>query len=48
MGEPSALRDSARHFRADIPVAIAGVTGSLFVISVNGWVNHPSGFVLQC
>ena len=35
------------HFLSGIPVAIAGVTGSLFVISVNGWMNHPSGFVLE-
>jgi cytochrome d ubiquinol oxidase subunit I len=35
------------HFLSGIPVAIAGVTGSLFVISVNGWMNHPSGFALQ-
>ena len=34
------------HFLSGIPVAIAGVTGSLFVISVNGWMNHPTGFVL--
>ena len=35
------------HFRSGIPIAIAGVTGSLFVISVNGWMNHPGGFTLQ-
>jgi cytochrome d ubiquinol oxidase subunit I len=35
------------HFLAGIPVAIAGVTGSLFVISVNGFMNHPTGFRLQ-
>ena len=35
------------HFLSGIPVAIAGVAGSLFVISVNGWMNHPTGFVLQ-
>src|SRR5437879_1137274 len=35
-----------RHFLAGIPVVIAGVTGSLFVISVNGWMNHPGGFEL--
>src|SRR6059036_2751258 len=32
------------HFASGIPIAIAGFTGSLTVISVNGWVNHPSGF----
>ncbi|SDK38393.1 cytochrome ubiquinol oxidase subunit I [Nonomuraea jiangxiensis] len=35
------------HFLSGIPIAIAGVTGSLFVISVNGWMNHPGGFELQ-
>ncbi len=35
------------HFMSGIPVAIAGVTGSFFVISVNGWMNHPGGFTLQ-
>ncbi|HUR07707.1 MAG TPA: cytochrome ubiquinol oxidase subunit I, partial [Nonomuraea sp.] len=35
------------HLLCGIPVAIAGVTGSLFVIAVNGWMNHPSGFTLQ-
>ena len=36
-----------RHFLAGIPVVIAGVAGSLFVISVNGWMNHPGGFDLS-
>jgi len=35
------------HFLSGIPVAIAGVAGSLFVISVNGWMNHPAGFTLD-
>src|ERR1700741_2520993 len=35
------------HFLSGIPIAIAGVAGSLFVISVNGWMNHPTGFDLQ-
>jgi bd-type cytochrome oxidase subunit I/molybdopterin-dependent oxidoreductase iron-sulfur protein len=35
------------HFAADIPIAIAGFTGSLTVISVNGWMNHPTGFTLR-
>jgi cytochrome bd ubiquinol oxidase subunit I len=35
------------HFLSGIPVVIAGVMGSLFVISVNGWMNHPSGFRLE-
>ncbi len=32
------------HFLSGIPVAIAGFTGSLMVISVNAWMQHPSGF----
>jgi len=32
------------HFLTGIPIAVAGVTGSLSVISVNAWMNHPSGF----
>jgi cytochrome bd ubiquinol oxidase subunit I len=35
------------HFLAGIPILIAGFTGSLFVIAVNGWMNHPTGFALQ-
>jgi len=32
------------HFLSGIPIVIAGFTGSLFVIAVNAWMNHPSGF----
>jgi cytochrome bd ubiquinol oxidase subunit I len=35
------------HFLAGVPVVIAGFTGSLMVISVNAWMNHPSGFTLE-
>ena len=35
------------HFLSGIPVVIAGFAGSLFVISVNGWMNHPGGFKLE-
>jgi cytochrome d ubiquinol oxidase subunit I len=35
------------HFVSGFPIALAGVTGSLLVISVNGWMNHPSGFQLR-
>jgi cytochrome d ubiquinol oxidase subunit I len=35
------------HFASGIPIAVAGFTGSLTVISVNGWMNHPSGFRLS-
>jgi cytochrome d ubiquinol oxidase subunit I len=34
------------HLASGIPIVIAGVTGSLRVISVNGWMNHPEGFRL--
>src|SRR5438309_8211180 len=35
------------HFLSGIPIAIAGVAGSLMVIAVNAWMNHPSGFRLD-
>src|ERR1700760_2428376 len=35
------------HFACGLPIAIAGVTGSLFVISVNAWMNHPTGVRLS-
>jgi cytochrome d ubiquinol oxidase subunit I len=35
------------HMLTGIPVVIAGFTGSLTVITVNGWMNHPSGFRLE-
>jgi cytochrome bd ubiquinol oxidase subunit I len=38
-------RLSARaHFLLGLPIAVSGVTGSLMVISVNGWMNAPTGF----
>jgi cytochrome bd ubiquinol oxidase subunit I len=38
---------SRAHLLCGIPVVLAGLTGSLFVISVNAWMNHPSGFRLE-
>jgi cytochrome d ubiquinol oxidase subunit I len=35
------------HFASGIPIVISGFTGSLMVISVNAWMNHPSGFRLR-
>jgi cytochrome d ubiquinol oxidase subunit I len=35
------------HFLSGVPIAIAGVTGSMFVLSVNAWMNHPTGFTLR-
>jgi len=32
------------HFMCGIPIIITGITGALFVISVNGWMNDPTGF----
>src|SRR3954471_8591873 len=40
-------RLSARwHFASGFPIVIAGMTGSLMVIAVNGWMQHPSGFAM--
>jgi cytochrome d ubiquinol oxidase subunit I len=35
------------HFLSGVPVVITGFTGSLMVISVNAWMNHPGGFRLR-
>jgi cytochrome d ubiquinol oxidase subunit I len=35
-----------RHFLSGIPIVITGFTGSLMVIAVNAWMNHPGGFHL--
>jgi cytochrome d ubiquinol oxidase subunit I len=35
------------HLLSGIPIVITGLTGSLTVIAVNGWMNHPGGFRLQ-
>jgi cytochrome d ubiquinol oxidase subunit I len=35
------------HFASGIPIALAGILGSAMVISVNGWMNHPTGFRLD-
>jgi cytochrome bd ubiquinol oxidase subunit I len=34
------------HLISGIPIVITGFTGSLTVISVNAWMNHPTGFRL--
>jgi cytochrome d ubiquinol oxidase subunit I len=40
-------RLSARmHMLSGIPIVITGFTGSLMVIAVNAWMNHPGGFRL--
>jgi cytochrome d ubiquinol oxidase subunit I len=35
------------HFLSGIPVVVAGFMGSLMVITVNAWMNNPSGFTLE-
>jgi cytochrome d ubiquinol oxidase subunit I len=35
------------HFASGVPIVLAGMTGSLMVISVNGWMQHPTGFAMR-
>jgi len=35
------------HLLSGIPIVITGITGSLLVIAVNAWMNHPGGFSLR-
>lgn len=35
------------HFACGIPIVLAGLTGSLFVLAVNSWMNDPGGFELR-
>ena len=35
------------HFASGLPISVAGIAGSFFVISTNAWMNHPSGFTLR-
>ena len=35
------------HLLSGVPIVIAGFLGSLMVISVNAWMQHPSGFTLR-
>jgi cytochrome d ubiquinol oxidase subunit I len=32
------------HLLTGVPIVLTGFTGSLMVISVNAWMNHPGGF----
>jgi cytochrome d ubiquinol oxidase subunit I len=34
------------HMLTLVPIAIAGLAGSFFIISVNGWMNGPQGFTI--
>ena len=35
------------HFLTGVPIVITGLTGSLSVIAVNGWMNDPQGFDVE-
>jgi len=35
------------HLAAGAPIVLAGISGSLMVISVNGWMNRPTGFGVE-
>src|ERR1700729_269902 len=35
------------HFASGFPIVVSRFTGSLMVIAVNGWMNHPTGFRLR-
>jgi cytochrome d ubiquinol oxidase subunit I len=35
------------HLLSGVPIAVAGITGSLMVLSVNAWMQNPSGFGLE-
>jgi cytochrome d ubiquinol oxidase subunit I len=35
------------HMLSGIPIVFTGFTGSLMVISVNAWMNHPGGFSVR-
>ncbi len=35
------------HFACGFPIVLAGMTGSLFVLAVNAWMNDPVGFTLR-
>jgi cytochrome d ubiquinol oxidase subunit I len=35
------------HLLSGVPIVITGFAGSLMVIAVNAWMNHPGGFALH-
>jgi cytochrome bd ubiquinol oxidase subunit I len=35
------------HMAAGLPIVLAGISGSFMVISVNGWMNQPTGFDVE-
>jgi cytochrome d ubiquinol oxidase subunit I len=32
------------HYLTLLPIALAGITGTFFIVSVNAWMNSPAGF----
>src|SRR3954469_7196111 len=40
------LLSARAHMWSLVPVILTGFTGSFMVITVNAWMNHPSGFTL--
>lgn len=34
------------HYLTLFPIVLAGIAGSFFIVSVNGWMNSPAGFAL--
>ncbi len=36
--------DPRKHILMLLPMVLAGITGSFFVVSVNAWMNSPAGF----
>ncbi len=35
------------HLLTGVPIILSGFSGSLMVIAVNGWMNHPTGFTVK-
>ena len=35
------------HLLCGLPIIVTGFLGSLMVIAVNGWMNHPTGFTMR-
>jgi cytochrome d ubiquinol oxidase subunit I len=36
-----------RHLAMLIPMGVAGIVGTFCVVSVNAWMNHPTGFAIR-
>jgi cytochrome d ubiquinol oxidase subunit I len=36
-----------KHFASGIPIVLAGILGTVAVISANAWMNQPTGFVTE-